>query len=141
MRRGVLVLVVLLAAGGGWWFLQPRALASEAAWAGSAADAFTRRQSGLQLRITGTVLRILADDNDQSPHQRFIIKANDGTTLLVAHNLELAPRLAGLAAGDQLVVAGEYQWNAQGGLIHWTHDDPHGAHPSGYIEWRGRRYQ
>jgi len=98
-------------------------------------------ESGAQVRVEGRVVRLLPDDRDQSPHQRFIIATNDGNTLLIAHNLSLAPRLEGLAVGDVLVVAGEYERNAQGGLIHWTHDDPQGRHASGYIEWRGRRYQ
>jgi hypothetical protein len=97
--------------------------------------------SGALVRVEGRVVRILADDRDGSPHQRFIIATNSGTTLLIAHNLDLAPRLEGLALGDMVMVAGEYESNPQGGLIHWTHDDPQGRHPAGYIEWRGRRYQ
>ena len=98
-------------------------------------------QSGAQVRVAGRVVRVLADDRDGSPHQRFIIEADTGGTLLVAHNLDLAPRLDGLAVGERLVVSGEYQWNKQGGLIHWTHDDPQRRHAPGYIEWRGRRYE
>ena len=52
-----------------------------------------------------------------------------------------APRLDGLAVGDRVRVSGEYEWNAQGGLLHWTHHDPAGRHQAGYIEWKGRRYQ
>ena len=46
-----------------------------------------------------------------------------------------------VAVGDTVEVFGEYEWNAQGGVMHWTHDDPQGTHPAGYIEWKGRRYQ
>jgi hypothetical protein len=103
--------------------------------------AFDERASSRQLVASGEVLRLLADDRDGSPHQRFIIETDSGMSLLVAHNIALAPRLDGLRAGDRVVVFGEYEWNNQGGVMHWTHDDPQGRHVAGYIEWRGRRYQ
>jgi hypothetical protein len=103
--------------------------------------AFERKAGGEMLLAVGRVERILADDNDGSPHQRFIIMTDSGLSLLIAHNVDLAPRLEGLAAGDRVSVFGEYEWNDRGGLIHWTHDDPGGSHQAGYIEWRGRRYQ
>jgi hypothetical protein len=107
----------------------------------AARAAFEQQASGRMLRVVGRVVRILADDRDGSPHQRFIIATDSGQTLLVAHNLDLAPRLDGLKAGEELVVYGEYEWNDQGGIMHWTHDDPAGRHEAGYIEWLGRKYQ
>jgi hypothetical protein len=103
--------------------------------------AYEQRARGRQLLVQGRVQRTLADDREGSPHQRFIIVTDSGQSLLVAHNLDLAPRLEGLAAGEPVVVYGEYEWNEQGGVMHWTHDDPQGMHPAGFIEWRGRRYQ
>lgn len=142
--------LLLAALGAGWYMLKsnggdtigsgpvterPQALTDPAP------DAFRRQASGQLLEVFGTVERILADDRDGSPHQRFIIRTSGGVTLLVAHNLDLAPRLQGLAAGENVHVLGEYEWNEKGGLLHWTHDDPEGRHPAGYVEWRGRRYQ
>jgi hypothetical protein len=101
----------------------------------------TREASGTQLRVTGRVQRLLADDREGSPHQRFIIVTDNGISLLIAHNIALAPRLDGMATGDTVEVQGEYEWNEKGGLIHWTHKDPQGKHVAGYIHWRGRRYQ
>jgi hypothetical protein len=103
--------------------------------------AFSREDSGTQLRVTGRVERLLADDREGSPHQRFIIVTDNGISLLIAHNIALASRLDGIATGDRVEVYGEYEWNEKGGLIHWTHKDPQGNHVAGYIEWRGRRYQ
>jgi hypothetical protein len=97
--------------------------------------------NGTMQRVGGRVTRILTDDRDGSRHQRFIIALDSGTTLLIAHNIDLAPRLDGLAVGEAVEVYGEYEWNEQGGLLHWTHKDPAGNHPAGHIEWRGRRYQ
>jgi hypothetical protein len=106
-----------------------------------ALEAFEQRADGRMLRVSGRVQRLLADDRDGSPHQRFVIEADGGQTLLVAHNLDLAARLDGLSVGDVVEVYGEYEWNPQGGVLHWTHDDPRGTHPAGYIDWKGRRYQ
>lgn len=103
--------------------------------------AFEERAQSRQMLVEGVVLRTLADDREGSPHQRFIIDVGDGQTLLVAHNLDLAPRLDGLSAGERVRVYGEYEWNPQGGVMHWTHDDPRGNHVTGYVEWRGRRYE
>jgi hypothetical protein len=97
--------------------------------------------SGQMLRVRGRVQRLLPDDHDDSPHQRFIIVSDDGRSLLVAHNLDLAPRLDGLKVGQSVLVYGQYEWNPEGGVLHWTHDDPAGQHEAGYIEWQGRRYQ
>ena len=99
------------------------------------------RRSGDQLTTSGVVLRILTDDRDGSRHQRFILRLNGGDTLLIAHNIDLAPRLEGLAVGERVRVSGEFAWNPRGGTLHWTHRDPKGRHVPGYIEWRGRRYQ
>lgn len=109
--------------------------------AGAERSAFNQAASGTQMRVAGRVERLLADDNDGSRHQRFIIRVDVGTTLLIAHNIDLAPRLEGLASGDAVEVYGEYEWNDRGGLLHWTHKDPGGRHEAGYIEWRGRRFQ
>lgn len=107
----------------------------------AARQAFAEQARGRQLEVTGTVVRTLADDRDGSPHQRFIIRTEAGQTLLVAHNLDLAPRLDGLQTGDTVRIYGEFEWNPQGGVMHWTHHDPRGVHPAGYIDWRGRRFQ
>jgi hypothetical protein len=140
--------LMALAAGTGWYYLRDGSPLPDEADAEAVADygaaagqAFDQQAQGGMLRVAGRVERILADDRDGSPHQRFIIATDGRGTLLVAHNLDLAPRLNGLAVGDTVTVYGEYEWNPQGGVLHWTHDDPQGRHAAGYIEWRGRRYQ
>ncbi|NQD37579.1 DUF3465 domain-containing protein [Permianibacter sp. IMCC34836] len=104
-------------------------------------QAFASRQSNLQLAGSGRVVKLLRDDTQGSPHQRFLLRTSTGLTLLVAHNIELAPRLNDLAEGDTVSFYGEYEWNDKGGVIHWTHHDPAGRHPDGWLEHRGQRYQ
>ena len=104
------------------------------------ARAFANRQSDQQVRLTGRVERVLSDDRDGSRHQRFILRFDSGHTLLVAHNIELAPRVEGLRKGDRVELYGEYEWNQQGGVIHWTHRDHRGSHPHSWIRHQGKRY-
>lgn len=103
--------------------------------------AFDERRESLQVRGTGTVSRLLSDDNDDSRHQRFILALSSGHTLMVAHNIDLAPRIDSLASGDTVSFYGEYEWNPRGGVIHWTHHDPQGRHVGGWLEHEGQRYQ
>ena len=104
-------------------------------------EAYENRQSDVQVQGQGTVVRVLRDDNEGSRHQRFILELSSGRTLLVAHNIDLAPRISGLRVGDNVSFYGEFEPNSQGGVIHWTHHDPQGRHVDGWLEHRGRRYQ
>jgi len=60
---------------------------------------------------------------------------------LLAHNIDVAPRIDGLAPGDRVRFKGEYIWNEKGGVIHWTHHDPQGRHVAGWIVHNGKTYQ
>lgn len=105
------------------------------------AAAFEKRQSDVQVQGSGRVSRILADDNEGSRHQRFIVQLPSGQTVLVAHNIDLADRVASIKSGDPVEFYGEYEWNERGGVIHWTHRDPQGVHQAGWIKHGGRTYQ
>jgi hypothetical protein len=104
-------------------------------------SAFDERKSGVQEEGNGIVIKILPDDNDGSRHQRFILKLHSGQTLLIAHNIDLAPRLSSLKEGDVVAFNGEYEWNSKGGVIHWTHHDPSGRHVAGWLKHNGQTYQ
>ena len=105
------------------------------------ARAFDQRESDLQVEGRGTVTRILRDDNDGSRHQRFVIELKTGQTLLIAHNIDLAPPIVSLEVGDEVTFFGEYEWNPKGGAIHWTHRDPNRQHTAGWIKHKGKKYQ
>jgi hypothetical protein len=104
-------------------------------------SAFENQRSNVQVEGKGIVVKILADDFDGSKHQRFIVKLSSGQTLLIAHNIDIAPRINSLQKGDLIGFYGEYEWNSQGGIIHWTHRDPRGNHVGGWIEHQGKKYQ
>ena len=105
------------------------------------ARAFEQRQRDVVVEGAGTVSRILSDDNAGSRHQRFVVQLASGQTVLVQHNIDLAPRIEHLNVGDPVSFSGEYIWNEQGGLIHWTHHDPAGKHKGGWIKHNGQTYE
>lgn len=104
-------------------------------------EAFDSRRSDLQVQGQGTVTKVLPDDDNGTQHQRFILQLSVGITVLVAHNIDLAPRIASLKAGDVVAFNGEYEWNSKGGVIHWTHHDPRGQHEAGWLRHDGVTYQ
>jgi uncharacterized protein DUF3465 len=103
--------------------------------------AFSSRASGVQVQGEGTVIRLLSDDTNRPRHQRFIVQLASRQTLLITHNIDIAPRIDGLEVGDRVGFNGEYVWNEKGGVIHWTHHDPQGKHVAGWVRHKGRTYQ
>ncbi|EOW9163459.1 putative lipoprotein [Vibrio cholerae] len=104
-------------------------------------QAYKSQQSDLQVQGFGKVVKVLPDDNDGSKHQKFILKLNSGQTLLVAHNIDLVPRIPNLQVGDSVEFYGEYEWNKKGGVLHWTHKDPQNRHAHGWLKHNGQVYE
>ncbi|EMQ20875.1 DUF3465 domain-containing protein, partial [Vibrio cholerae] len=104
-------------------------------------QAYQSQQSDLQVQGLGQVVKVLPDDNDGSRHQKFILKLNSGQTLLVAHNIDLAPRIPNLKVGDSVEFYGEYEWNKKGGVLHWTHKDPQNRHAHGWLKHNDQVYE
>jgi len=120
----------------------PAAVSAPAPASGSGLEAaIDARAENVQVQGSGTVVKILSDDTDGSRHQRFIVRLPSGHTVLIAHNIDLAGRVAPLNEGDAIDFSGEYLWNPKGGVVHWTHHDPDGRHQSGWIRHDGRTVQ
>ena len=100
--------------------------------------AYKQQISNIQVQSKGEVKAILADDNDGSRHQKMILKLENGLTVLVAHNIDLAPRVEGLRKGEIVEFYGEYEYSPKGGVIHWTHHDPQGRHEDGWLKHNGQ---
>ena len=103
--------------------------------------AYKNRQNNLQIQGKGVVTKLLRDDLKGSRHQKFILKLSTGQTLLVSHNIDLAPKINRLRTGDTVEFYGEYEWNSKGGVIHWTHHDPDGRHIGGWLKHKDKMYQ
>jgi hypothetical protein len=142
-----IVVLGVLGAGAYWYWhkhdapdFDPGKIGSFTATTPSDAEAaFRDHRSGVEVTLEGTVDQVLGDDTAGSPHQRFIVRLPSGQTVLVAHNIELASRVKGLAPGTEVKVHGEYEWNDKGGVVHFTHKDPKGMHEPGWIEVGGKR--
>lgn len=145
MKKLLLIVVISVAAYAG--YVQHYAWVSEASAVETPQNdsvltgAFRNHVSNIQVQGQGVVIRLLPDDNDGSRHQRFIIRLGSGQTILIAHNISLAPRISSLSAGDVVEFNGEYEWNSKGGLVHWTHRDPAGRHPAGWLKHNGNTFQ
>ena len=114
---------------------------SQAQQSTSIARLFEQQQSDVAVQGIGRIVKELADDNNGSRHQRILLKLPDGLSILIAHNIDLAPRVNNIQAGDSIEFKGEYAWNAKGGVVHWTHHDPNGRHPDGWLKHQNRTYQ
>lgn len=102
---------------------------------------FGRADSQRQVQGSGVVVRILRDDDRGSRHQKFILKLSSGQTVLVAHNIDLAPRVSPISLGEVIAFNGVFVWNEKGGVVHWTHHDPSGRHQSGWLRAGGQTFQ
>lgn len=120
---------------------QPGAASHEARSSDALSQALEHHRSNVQVEASGVVVKVLRDDNDGAPHQRFIVRLASGDTVLIAHNIDLAGRVDSLREGDAIAFAGEYAWNDRGGVVHWTHHDPGGRHVAGWLKHDGHVYQ
>lgn len=102
-------------------------------------QAFAKKQSHVWLEGNGVVKKLLPDDTKGAKHQRFLVTIAPEQTLLFAHNIDLAQR-AEVNVGDQVQFRGEYIYNPEGGIMHWTHHDPQGRQ-GGWIRVNGQTYE
>ena len=107
----------------------------------SIASAIANHSHEVPVNASGVVSRVLPDDREGERHQRVIVRLPSGTTVLLAYNIDIAPRIEGLQPGAPIAFEGEYVWNPQGGVVHWTHHDPSGRHKAGFVKYNGRTYQ
>ena len=131
---GIVVVAVALASQRLGWF-------REAASSSAIEELFREQRSGVWVEGAGTVARVLRDDTSGDKHQQWLLRLASGHTLKFAHNIDLAPRVPNLREGDRIQFRGRYEYNAKGGVIHWTHHDPQNRQTGGWVEHAGQRYE
>ncbi len=105
-------------------------------------SAFSQMRSGVEVIGDGRVTSVFGTRLGPSgPHEGFLLALRSGCTLVVRVETNVA--FTGpipLRAGDTVVVKGEYEYDPSGGVIHFTHRELRGHHPSGYVETGGSFY-
>jgi hypothetical protein len=122
---------------------QPVGTAATAAIAGDDSEVIRAQNAHaikVEVTVNAPVYKLLRDDTQGLPHQKFLLQLSNGTTILVAHDIKYAPRVP-LNLGDRPTIHGEYIWNRKGGLIHWTHHSDTPRHEGGWIDLNGNRYE
>ncbi|MRX26765.1 DUF3465 domain-containing protein [Kangiella sp. HZ709] len=143
----VIQIVTLLLLGALYWYFNqgPLNKSNSAATVQNQVQAleqyFQNRTSKKMIQITGTVIKLLSDDLIEPRHQKFIVKTSNRMSLLVTHNIDLAPRINSLNEGDEVLIYGQYEWNDKGGILHWTHHDPKNRRAGGWIIHNGKKYE
>ena len=115
--------------------------ASSSMDAGAITEAFGAQRNVPQVQGSGVVTKVLKDDTKGLKHQKFLLKVSDKITILIAHNIDLAPRVDDIKQGDVVEFKGEYIYTPKGGTVHWTHKDPRGNHQAGYLKHNGKTYE
>jgi hypothetical protein len=111
----------------------------------AALDDIREHHTHQQVTVEGTVAQVLPTQTTaDGRHERFMLDVHTGSgdeqLILVAHNIEIAPQVP-LQAGDDVIVHGDLELDRTGPVIHWTHHDPSGRHPAGFIKVHGQTYE
>ena len=107
-------------------------------------DAWRAQRSRVEVTANGSVARVLGDRSGPSGmHEGFLLHLTGsegrGLTVRVEDNTDITGPIP-MRSGDEVQVRGEYIYDPRGGIIHYTHHDPRGRHPSGYVRVNGRVY-
>ena len=140
MKKITTAIIALISLFIGSQYFNPSVVKFDTGSQGSIEQLYETRQSGVMIEFGGMIEKLLSDDLKGSRHQRFIVKLDSGHTVLIAHNIDLAPRIP-LQEGREVLVYGQYEWNDKGGVVHWTHKDPRGLHEEGWINYQGHVYE
>jgi hypothetical protein len=84
------------------------------------------------------VTRILGERASRSGvHEGFIIRAGE-RSFKVEDNVDITGPIP-LRRGNTVSLLGQLECDDY--VIHWTHHDPRGRHPSGYVKVNGKTYE
>lgn len=116
----------------------PRSVAAREAAVGCRAvhQDYVKHMSSVWVTLSAPVERTLPDSVGRYRHQRFIVSCADGQTVLIVNDVSIGQRVP-VTVGGKVGVKGQYIWDSQGGLVHFTHHDDSGG-PGGWILWQGR---
>jgi hypothetical protein len=92
----------------------------------------------------------IPDDRKGSPHQSFIVRLSNGSTMIAVYNLGMEDQLSTspnhfcpripIRNGDVVTMGGQFLWTDRGAMLHWLHFDPKQNRPDGYVQVNGVDY-
>lgn len=108
-------------------------------------DAWRTGRSHVEVTLDGSVARMLGMRVGRSgTHEGFLVHLTGGDghglTVRVEDNIDLTGPIP-LAEGESVEVRGEYIFDPEGGIVHYTHRDHHYHHVAGYVLAGGKFYQ
>jgi hypothetical protein len=105
-------------------------------------SAYGQGASDVEVIAQGTIVAMLGESEGRSgEHEGFLLKLRKQCDMLL--RIEVNTDITGpipLHPGETAIVKGQYETDATGGVIHWTHHDPEGRHVGGYIVVGGKTY-
>jgi len=108
-------------------------------------EAWRSGRSHVAVTLGGSIVRVLGTRMGRSgAHAGFLLHLagaeGRGLTVRVEDNVALTGPIP-LHEGAFAEVRGEYLFDPRGGIVHYTHHDPRGQHPAGYVLVDGKFYQ
>ncbi len=103
-------------------------------------ESFEQGRTGIWVSVEAPVTGILGDETiGGNLHQRFSVAPNQKITVQVRHSVVDSERIP-VRVGETVRVQGYYQWDARGGFISRTFQDPSQPGGGGWVEFGGQRY-
>lgn len=104
---------------------------------------YASQGSRQEVLARGTIAGMLGEAQGRSGvHEGYMVQLDGRCDLLV--RIETNVGITGpipLHRGEPVIIKGEYEYTATGGVIHWTHHDPSGRHVNGYVQAAGKFYR
>jgi hypothetical protein len=101
--------------------------------------AYLKQRSGMMVEVSGPIVRILTADPDVAERQKFVVRLQNGQSVLVVHDIRESEKVP-VSINDEVTVRGEYVWTEPGGIIQWTRHDSSLERRHGWIEHQGIKY-
>lgn len=103
-------------------------------------ETFESGRTGIWASGQGPVVQILGDQEiGGEMMQRFTVRLNEELVVQIRHSLDNAERVP-VERDDEVQFQGYYEWEARGGFISLTHNDPNQPGSGGFIRVDGTRY-
>ncbi len=102
-------------------------------------ESFEQGRTGIWVSAEAPVVQLLGDEDIAGKRQRFTIRPEEGVVVQIRHSLDDSTRVP-VERDDIVRVQGYYEWEARGGFISRTFNDPDEPGGGGWIEHKGERY-